>query len=267
MTAHLKQFLGRTDLVFENSKEGYVVLRRGKPAKRLSEGEKTAIAFLYFLVQLKDQDFDLPEGVVVIDDPISSLDSGAIYQAFSFLKNDVQAAKQLFILTHNHEFLRLVINWFQNLPNSLRKQCFYSMVLCSETAGGRFARLAPLDKLLIEHATEYHYLFKVLHTLQSDGTIMSCYHVPNVARKVLETFLDFHVPSNKSLYLKLDATDFDPHKKTAIYKFTNDLSHFTGKGFDPALVAETQKNVAYLLELIKDVAPLHYAGLKALAEG
>jgi wobble nucleotide-excising tRNase len=267
LTAHLKQFLGRTDLVFENSKEGYVVLRRGKPAKRLSEGEKTAIAFLYFLVQLKDQDFDLPEGVVVIDDPISSLDSGAIYQAFSFLKNDVQAAKQLFILTHNHEFLRLVINWFQNLPKAVRKQCFYSMVLCSETAGGRSARLAPLDQLLIEHATEYHYLFKVLHMLQSDGTIMSCYHIPNVARKVLETFLDFHVPSNKSLYLKLDETDFDPHKKTAIYKFTNDLSHFTGKGFDPALVAETRKNVAYLLEMIKDVAPLHYAGLKALAEG
>jgi wobble nucleotide-excising tRNase len=267
LTAHLKQFLGRTDLVFENSKEGYVALRRGKPAKRLSEGEKTAIAFLYFLVQLKDQDFDLAEGVVVIDDPISSLDSGAIYQAFSFLKNDAQGAKQLFILTHNHEFLRLVINWFQNLPKPLRKQCSYSMVLCSETAGGRSARLAPLDQLLIEHATEYHYLFKVLHTFQSDGTIMSCYHVPNVARKVLETFLDFHVPSNKSLYLKLDETDFDPHKKTAIYKFTNDLSHFTGKGFDPALVAETQKNVAYLLEMIKDVAPLHYAGLKALAEG
>lgn len=97
LTSHLKQFLGRTDLVFENSKEGYVVLRRGKPAKCLSEGEKTAIAFLYFLVQLKDQDFDLAEGVVVIDDPISSLDSGAIYQAFSFLKNSAQAAKQLFI--------------------------------------------------------------------------------------------------------------------------------------------------------------------------
>jgi wobble nucleotide-excising tRNase len=267
LTAHLKQFLGRTDLVFENSKEGYVVLRRGKPAKRLSEGEKTAIAFLYFLVQMKDQDFDLAEGVVVIDDPISSLDSGAIYQAFSFLKNDAQGAKQLFILTHNHEFLRLAINWFQNLPKPLRKQCSYSMVLCSETAGGRSARLAPLDPLLIEHATEYHYLFKVLHTFQSDGTIMSCYHIPNVARKVLETFLDFHVPSNKSLYLKLDETNFDPHKKTAIYKFTNDLSHFTGKGFDPALVAETQKNVAYLLEMIKDVAPLHYAGLKTLAEG
>lgn len=265
LTAHLKQFLGRTDLIFENSKDGYVVLRRGKPAKRLSEGEKTAIAFLYFLVQLKDQDFDLAEGVVVIDDPISSLDSGAIYQAFSFLKNVTQDSKQLFILTHNYEFLRLVINWFQNLPGALGKKS-YSMVLCSETAAGRSARITELDKLLIEHATEYHYLFKVLYTFQSDGTILSCYHVPNVARKVLETFLDFHVPSNKSLYRKLDETDFDPHKKTAIYKFTNDLSHFTGKGFDPALVAETQKNTAYLLEMIKHVAPLHFAGLEALAK-
>jgi wobble nucleotide-excising tRNase len=264
LTAHLRQFLGRTDLVFENSKDGYVVLRRGKSAKRLSEGEKTAIAFLYFLVQLKDQDFDLAEGVVVIDDPISSLDSGAIYQAFSFLKNVTQSAKQLFILTHNHEFLRLVLNWFQNLPGALGKRS-YSMVLCLETAAGRSARITALDKLLIEHATEYHYLFKVLYTFQSDGTILSCYHVPNVARKVLETFLDFHVPSNKSLYRKLDETDFDPHKKTAIYKFTNDLSHFTGKGFDPALVAETQKNTAYLLEMIKHVAPLHFAGLEALA--
>lgn len=265
LTSHLKQFLGRTDLIFESSKDGYVVLRRGKPAKRLSEGEKTAIAFLYFLVQLKDRDFDLAEGVVVIDDPISSLDSAAIYQAFSFLKNDTQNAKQLFILTHNHEFLRLVINWFQNLPGALKKQCSYSMVLCSETAAGRSARIAPLDQLLIDHATEYHYLFKVLYTFQSDGTILSCYHIPNVARKVLETFLDFHLPSKDKLYRKLESTDFDPHKKTAIYKFTNDLSHFTGKGFDPALVAETQKNAAYLLEMIEKVAPLHYNGLKALA--
>lgn len=266
LTAHLKQFLGRTDLVFENSKDGYVVLRRGKPAKRLSEGEKTAIAFLYFLVQLKDQDFDMAEGVVVIDDPISSLDSGAIYQAFSFLKVAAQDAKQLFILTHNHEFLRLVISWFQNLPGALKKQCSYSMVLCSETAGSRSARLAPLDQLLIDHATEYHYLFKVLYTFQSDGSILGCYHIPNVARKVLETFLDFHVPSKDKLYRKLENTAFDPHKKTAIYKFTNDLSHFTGKGFDPALVAETQKNTAYLLEMIKHVAPLHFAGLEALAK-
>jgi wobble nucleotide-excising tRNase len=263
LTNHLKQFLGRTDLRFESGVDGYRVLRRGKPAKRLSEGEKTAIAFLYFLVQLRDQNFDLPEGVVVVDDPISSLDASAIYQAFSFLKNETQNAKQLFILTHNFEFLRLLLNWVKSTPKSTKS---YSMVLCVENADGRSARLTELDKLLIEHATEYHYLFKVLYTFKSDGTILGCYHVPNIARKVLETFLDFHVPSNRSLYQKLEETKFDPHKKTAIYKFSNDLSHHTGKAFDPALVAETQKNVTYLLEMIEAVAPLHYAGLKLLSE-
>jgi wobble nucleotide-excising tRNase len=265
LTKHLKQFLGRTDLRFESGDDGYSVLRRGKPAKRLSEGEKTAIAFLYFLVQLKDQNFDPAEGVVVIDDPISSLDASAIYQAFSFLKNETQAAKQLFILTHNFEFLKLLINWVQNLRVPKTDKT-YTMVLCAETEGGRSARLAPLDKLLIEHATEYHYLFKVLFTFKSDGTISGCYHIPNIARKVLETFLDFHVPSSKSLYQKLDETNFDLHKKTAIYKFANDLSHYTGKSFDPAIVAETQKNTAHLLEMIEVVAPLHYGGLKKLSE-
>jgi wobble nucleotide-excising tRNase len=265
LTNHLKQFLGRTDLRFESGDDGYQVLRRGKPAKRLSEGEKTAIAFLYFLVQLKDRDFNLAEGVVVIDDPISSLDSSAIYQAFSFLKNEAKDAKQLFILTHNFEFLKLLINWFEN--SGLKKtDKSYTMVVCTEAANGRSARLAPLDQLLIDHATEYHYLFKVLYTFQSDGTILSCYHIPNIARKVLETFLDFHVPLKGSLYAKLDKVDFDDHKKTAINKFANDLSHHTGKGFDPALVAESQKNAKYLLEMIKAVAPLHYAGLEALSQ-
>lgn len=265
LTEHLKQFLGRTDLQFQSSDEGYRVLRRGKPARRLSEGEKTAIAFLYFLVQLRDQDFDIEEGIVVIDDPISSLDASAIYQAFSFLKNETQKAKQLFILTHNFEFLRLLINWIKNIPGPKSTKS-YSMVLCSESENGRTSRIAPLDNLLIEHATEYHYLFKTLYSFKSDGTIQSCYHLPNIARKVLETFLDFYLPSNKSMYQKLEATQFEPHKKTAIYKFANDLSHHTGKTFDPALVSEAQKNVSYLLEMIATVAPLHYQGLEALVK-
>jgi hypothetical protein len=89
--------------------------------------------------------------------------------------------------------------------------------------------------------------------------------VKYVARKVLETFLDFYTPSNKNLYQKLETVQFDAHKKTAILKFSNDLSHYTGKGFDPALVAETQNNVKYLLEMIETVAPLHYQGLEKLS--
>ncbi|WP_439544002.1 AAA family ATPase [Hyphomicrobium sp.] len=263
LTASLRSFLGRTDLQFESDKDGYRVHRHGKPASRLSEGEKTAIAFLHFLVQLRDQSFDLAEGVVVIDDPISSLDSASMYQAFGFLKNAVKDAKQVFLLTHNFDFLQLLLNWLKNMRKDRR--AFY-MLVCTEAEDRRHARLAPLDKLLMEHPTEYHFLFKVLHEFRSDGTIQSSYHIPNVARKVLETFLEFHLPSNASLYDKMEAVDFDPQKKTVVYKFANDLSHATGKGFDPALVAETQKSVSYLLEMIKAVAPLHYDGLAKLSQ-
>lgn len=261
LSQQLRTFLGRTDLRFESSDDGYLVMRRGKPAKRLSEGEKTAIAFLYFIVQLRDQDFELPEGLVVIDDPVSSLDSSSIYQAFAFLKKAVRDAGQIFILTHNFDFLKLLLNWTQHF----KKDTAYLMIVFAETEDSREANLQPLDDLLHNHPTEYCYLFKLLHSFQSDGSIRTSYHIPNVARKVLETFLEFQRPYEASLYKKLEAIEFDSHKKTAIYKFANDLSHFTGKGFDPALVAETQKNVSYLLEMIKATAPEHYDGLEQLA--
>jgi wobble nucleotide-excising tRNase len=139
------------------------------------------------------------------------------------------------------------------------------MFVCTEDATGRSSKICKLDPLLQEHASEYQYLFKKLYKYESDGTIESAYHIPNIARKVLETFLEFHVPARSSIYDKLEATGFDPHKRTAIFKFANDLSHMTGKGFDPALVSETRKNTRHLLEMIKTVAPSHYAGLVALS--
>ncbi|MEH3102189.1 AAA family ATPase [Sphingomonas adhaesiva] len=260
LTKQVVTFLGRSDLKFESDAQGYRVERRGKPAKRLSEGEKTAIAFVYFLVQLGDQDFDVPEGVVVIDDPISSLDASAIYQAFSFLKAGVKNAKQVFILTHNFDFLRLLLNWHQHN----KKAAQYYMIRCDENGDARNANIIPLDPMLRNYATEYHYLFKQLYSYTCDGTIANAYHLPNVARKVLETFLEFYTPSAKKPYLKLEEVVFDEHKKTAIYKFVNDQSHPTGKGFDPALVEETKINIGFLLEMIEALAPIHYKGLKAL---
>ncbi|CAC9589186.1 hypothetical protein [uncultured Gammaproteobacteria bacterium] len=55
MNEQLKTFLGRDDLIFEVVEGGYEVKRNGKTADRLSEGEKTAIAFVYFTIHLKDR--------------------------------------------------------------------------------------------------------------------------------------------------------------------------------------------------------------------
>jgi len=112
LNKQLQTFLGRDEIAFEVASEGsYVIKRNGVIAKNLSEGEKTAIAFVYFIVHLKDQNFDIDNGITVIDDPISSLDSNSLFQAFAFLKNAVKDAEQVFIFTHNFSFLKLILNW------------------------------------------------------------------------------------------------------------------------------------------------------------
>ena len=66
------------------------------------------------------------------------------------------------------------------------------------------------------------------------------------------------VPDNSNPFIKLKEIEFDKDKKTAIYKFTNDQSHMTGKGFNPSLVPEAQNTVTYLLEMIDYAFPKHY---------
>lgn len=89
----------------------------------LSDGEKTTLVFAYFLARLKlfYKKEDLKNLVVVIDDPISSLDEQRIYNATCLvakinqelarekLSNEKDRA-QVFVLTHNHTFMARLIN-------------------------------------------------------------------------------------------------------------------------------------------------------------
>jgi len=253
----LKTFLGREELQFEVEEEGYILKRGNKIASDLSEGEKTAIGLVHFIINLKDEGFDKTKGIIVVDDPISSLDSNSIFQAFSFLKNSIKDANQVFILTHNFDFLRLIINWMSYTKGDRG----YYMILNTANANcDRIATIRQLDPLIRDYESEYQFLFKQLYTFKDEGTIASVYNMPNIARKVLETFLMFRVPNSENSYKKLESlkTCYDENKLTAIYKFTNDQSHFTGKGFDPSLVAETQKNISYILNMIETVFPEHY---------
>ncbi|MFP6078023.1 AAA family ATPase [Helicobacter pylori] len=88
----------------------------------LSDGEKTTLAFAYFLARLKSfyKKENLKNLVVVIDDPISSLDEQRIYNTSNIvakinqelvgeaLEKDEEA--QVFVLTHNHTFMARLIN-------------------------------------------------------------------------------------------------------------------------------------------------------------
>ena len=260
----LKNFLGHAEITFSTNDDGsgYTLKRGNTVAKSLSEGERTAIAFVYFTVQLKDENFDVDNSIVVIDDPVSSLDANSQYQAFSFLKTATSSVKQLFVLTHNFDFLKLLLNWQKGNNGGKEAQYFMINNRYSTSDGSRKAFLDKLDTDLQKYESEYHYLFNMIYNYQSDGTIANAYKMPNIARKVLDNFLMFRIPSSESTYKRLERLNFDTQKKAAIYKFVNDQSHITGSGFDPALVPETQKNIGYLLELMQSTFPDHYTILE-----
>lgn len=271
INADLLSYLGHDELQFQTQENGYIINRFGEPAKDLSEGEKTAIALLYFLKSLEDKNFK-PKGIVVIDDPVSSMDEGALFHAFGYIKAKTKDAKQLIILTHNFMFFRQVKNWFQyvNERKKIPQKASFYQTKCAIKLGKRRSDLTPIDPLLIDYESEYHYLFHLVHaaSLDTGGDLGAFYSIPNVARRVLESFLAFRNPSVKGgkdrLFTMLELTDYDQALKTKILRFVHSHSHEDHIGapqHDPTLLAETPQIMKSLLNLIKTVDRGHYDGM------
>jgi len=277
LNSEIRAYLGRDELTFAIHEDGYSIIRHGKPAGNLSEGEKTAIAFLYFLKSLQGEYFDMENGVVVIDDPVSSLDTNSLYSAFGYMKERTKHAGQLFVLTHNFAFFRQVKNWFNHMPGQNKKEItdrparFY-MLQAERHDGKRTATIAKLDPMLHEHESEYHYLFKKVHDeslkAAQQGDIEGCYGMPNMARRLLEGFLAFRHPNKTGkLYQQLEAVNFDAAKKSRIQRFLDTYSHHEHVGdaeHDPSILAETAAVLVDVLELIKATDKGHYDGMIAV---
>ena len=100
-------------------------------ADNLSEGERNFIAFLYYyqtVVKSQSDDGIKHHKIVVIDDPVSSMDSGTMYLVASLIRNLITICynnyelsddgnrddyiKQFFCLTHNPYFFReITYSW------------------------------------------------------------------------------------------------------------------------------------------------------------
>lgn len=94
----------------------------GSIAEHLSEGERNFIAFLYFYHQLRgsvNREGNSKQRIVVIDDPVSSMDSSSLFIVASLVRNLVDACAhnwspyedatdiaQVVILTHNTYFFK-----------------------------------------------------------------------------------------------------------------------------------------------------------------
>jgi wobble nucleotide-excising tRNase len=146
----------------------------------LSEGEKTALAFAYFLSKFENEretEDKRRESVVVIDDPISSLDENRLYSTAFLIHNNFKNVKQLIVLSHNFLFLK----FFKSLSTSAN--CLF---LNSD-------KLSALPEELENFESPYFYMLKsVIEFANGAGDYQNAKkYLPNYIRRVLETFSSF----------------------------------------------------------------------------
>jgi wobble nucleotide-excising tRNase len=151
----------------------------------------------------------------------------------------------------------------------MKSQSGFHSLICPTRTGDRRAVLQPLDPTLQKFNSEYHYLFSLVCAGSQAGTAdtASTYHMPNVARRLLEAFLTFERPGNGSLYDRLMESTYNREKLRRIWRFVNEYSHSrtfdTTADQDMSLLAETPAVLADLIAYMKHEAPKHVAGMLA----
>jgi len=259
---------------YESTTKSYIIKRENeKVACNLSEGEKTAVAFSYFLASLQDKDFNLQNGIVIIDDPVSSLDQQYLFNLINLLCNRFEKVNnfgQLFILTHNFYFYRKLRNILQNKQKSENDATLSLYEIKKQNYGPATSLYTNANKYLQNYESEYTYLIKQLRiaqTLQEDeyDTQMG-----NVIRRVLEIYLSFKRPTHKLIHHRFESIlkNF-PMEEKCKFKYLHDIANaasHTDESSDLSVLEEQKlkigkREVDELFEFIRKTDNEHYSQL------
>lgn len=238
----------------------------------LSEGEKTTLAFAYFLskvdIESKGREKDR---IIIIDDPVSSLDDARLYSIADAINDNFigeDKVNQLIIFSHNIKFLKIITNYkftggttdlyvsnyngvstIRNLPYTLKN--FNTMY---------FKKLEEIidynDRIGTENEIDHEIAVK---------------YIPNNIRIVLESLLSFklckltskgrkgHTPGLNELAASKfsDGTSLEDSLGMALIKITDSHSHGS-----PCNITEPTRTISEdelqilslkVVEFIKDI--------------
>ena len=270
---YLTGFFGHQYLSLEAVKEGedkpyrFTIVRDGKPAYHLSEGECSLVAFCYFMARLEDNITKGTQPIIWIDDPISSLDANHIFFIYSLINEKIASRddsyQQLFISTHNLNFLKYLKrlpgadNEINNKLNEGKRKYRHLLVQRKNTCSD----ILLMPNYLKEYITEFNYLFKQIYdcaTLDiTDDNYATIYNFGNNARKFLELYLYYKYPKSmkdRDRYTKFFGSE-DKIPTILIERINNEYSHLSG-GFEigetPVEVPEMKKDAQFILNTIKE---------------
>lgn len=236
--------------------------------KDISEGEKNLLALLFFYYELfsdnKQQTVKPEIELIIVDDPISSMDDSNKFYILELMKNLLELPnQQIFVLTHSWEdYCNLSYGkkaWENNQP-------FATFEIRKSNGVSELSQLKNIEK-------PYKYLFKEIFEFsqkREDDLKTDCqiYHYPNVMRRVFEEWYSFKI--GRDLNLTSSQQDritnelkiTENREKTRLgllLKVCNILSHSINGSKNPQEIHQSAK---YLMKLIADNDKLHFDNMK-----
>lgn len=302
MARELTRILGRNELSFELLTDGkhYRVTRHGRPARDLSTGERTAITLIHFLESVKRADTGQARPIVVIDDPVSSLDGGSAMGISTYIWSEVVSKShidQVFLLTHNFELFRQWDIQIDGLPGGAARRgpsnnrgftsnCYELIAPHRDHEGTpkrvpAFILWPPSEDARVKVRSAYHHAFitaaRAHIALADDSTMEKKLDAqllyPNVLRRMLETFLAFKSPTTVGNFTTA-MRDHSAVLETAGYqgdadalrlnltRFTHANSHADSPETDLAVSPdEVGAIIAAVFTFMNALDPAHFAGL------
>ncbi len=261
---------------------GYVLKRDGVECGlgSLSEGERNFLALAYFLLSINDEEEKLDEkAIIIIDDPVSSLDSDSLFQVYAILAGEIEkkGSRQYLIFTHNLDFFGHLLQNYKKSDGAIRADLvnFYQIGMT-----GTGASIKMLDKSLKNYRSDYLYAITKLNDIKGSTNLDDAILSANLLRRSLETFLHFkygHGDLRSKLsqlythYKKVKSENLNSEEKDIIeqgisqeekimYRFINHGSHeFLGlEKYDVAVLQGSKQIIENYFDVIKAVDGDHY---------
>lgn len=245
--------------------------------KDISEGEKNLLALLFFYFELfadnKQQGIKTEIELIIVDDPISSMDDSNKFYILELMKSLLELqSQQIFVLTHSWEdYCNLSYGkkaWEDRTDkegNEIKSK--YSTFEIKKNNGK--SELYKSYNIV----KPYNYLFKEIYVFSQKSeeelkTECQIYHYPNVMRRIFEEWYGFkigknitftsHIQNDVASVFKI-TSNIEKTELGLLIKVCNILSHSINGSMNPQEIHQSAK---YLMKLIKDNDPLHYERMK-----
>lgn len=273
---YLNNFFGHDFLTLQALEESdhlggkkirFEIIRSGKKAHHLSEGECSLIAFCYFMAKLEDIETKGSKPIIWIDDPISSLDSNHIFFVYSLINSEIVAKddfEQLFVSTHNLDFLK----YLKRLPAAAENNIQRGYFIVSREF--EISKIKLMPKYLKDYVTEFNFLFHQIYLCSvadadDEAQHSLFYNFGNNTRKFLEAFLFYKYPNANAKDDKLTRFFGENRQASSMTdRINNEFSHLEGlfeRSMIPIDIPEMKKTATFILDKIREKDSEQYEAL------